>query len=84
MKMIQIRSIGGEVWQIGGEKWGSHRGFPGMCAQIRQYQAEVLWKEHFDAYFEISQCRGPYVGNIWKTCPFWGELSTSGIMWSVI
>ena len=49
--MTQIGSVDGEIGQIGGEKWGSHRGFPGMCAQIRQYQAEVLWKErdHVDA-----------------------------------
>jgi len=31
----------------------------------------------FLSFFEFG---GPYAGNIWKTCPFWGELSTSDII----
>jgi hypothetical protein len=30
--MTQIGSVGGEIWQIGGEKWGSRRGQLGMFA----------------------------------------------------
>ena len=35
-----------------------------MCPQIRQPQAEVLWKEHFDALFEAAKFGGPYAGKI--------------------
>jgi hypothetical protein len=31
------------------KSWGARRGLPGMCPQISQPQAKVLWKEHVDA-----------------------------------
>jgi hypothetical protein len=40
--MTQIGSVGGEIWQIGGEKWGSHRGQLDMCAKTGTFQAQVL------------------------------------------
>jgi hypothetical protein len=39
--MTQIGSVGGEIWQIGGDKWGSRRGQLGMCAPTGTLQAQV-------------------------------------------
>jgi hypothetical protein len=36
-------SIGGEIWQIGGEKWGSRRGQSGMGPATCKIQALVSW-----------------------------------------
>jgi hypothetical protein len=36
-----IGSVGGEIWQIGGEKWGSRRGQLGICAATGCFQAQV-------------------------------------------
>ena len=40
-KMTQIGSVGGEIWHIGGEKWGSRRRQLGMCAATGNLQAQV-------------------------------------------
>ena len=40
--MTQNVSFGGEIWQIGGEKWGSRRRQLGMCAPTGTFQAWVL------------------------------------------
>ena len=42
IKMTQIRSVGGDIWQIGGEKWGSRRRQLGTCAPTGPFQAQVL------------------------------------------
>jgi hypothetical protein len=42
IKMTQIGSVGGEIWQIGGKKWGSRRGQLGMCAPTGTFQAQEL------------------------------------------
>jgi len=39
--MTRIGSVGGEIWQIGGEKWGSRREQLGMCATTGCLKAQV-------------------------------------------
>jgi len=41
-KMIQVGAVGGEIWRIGSEKWGSRRGQLGMCTPICSFQAKVF------------------------------------------
>jgi hypothetical protein len=43
LKIFQIGAVGDLVWRFCGKKWGARRGLPGMCPQIRQPQAELLW-----------------------------------------
>ena len=40
--MTQIGSVGGEIWQIGGERLGSHRGQLDTCNPIGSFQAWVF------------------------------------------
>jgi len=40
--MIQIGAVGGDIWRIGSEKWGSRRGQINNFANVDNIQAQVL------------------------------------------
>ena len=42
MKVTQIGSVGGEIGQIGGEKWGSRRGQLDVCPGPGWFQVPVF------------------------------------------
>jgi len=46
---------------------GAHRDLPGMCPQIWQPQAEVLWKA------EVQKCWGTFWCLVWS-CQIWGPI----------
>ena len=60
--MTQIGSVGGEIWQIGGEQWGSRCGQLGMCAATGNFQAQLSAGYIWVLSFEVASWGTPFSG----------------------
>jgi len=69
--MTQIGSVGGETWQIGGEKWGSRCGQLGIFAGTGNIQAQVLSAASGN-WAWLLPVQATVLNSHFKSTPVWG------------